>query len=117
MLTPTATIVYVDGQLLLKANRSTTYTTTEVDTIAAAKLDASALAGYYTKSFVDTALASKQPLTTMIKPLSVDTITGAGAITAAGNSTTGTANFGSMNTDILYVSTMMQSAGSISVGT
>ena len=56
-LTPTATFVYVDGQLLLKANQSTTYTKSEVDTIAVAKLDASALAGYYTKSYVDTALA------------------------------------------------------------
>ena len=43
LLTPTATFVYVDGQLLLEANQSTTYTKTEVDTMAVAKLDASAL--------------------------------------------------------------------------
>ena len=60
-MTPTATIVYVDGHLLLKANQSTTYTKTEADTISDAKLDASALAGYYTKSYVDTALAGRQP--------------------------------------------------------
>ncbi len=53
----------------------------------------------------------------MLTSLSVDTITAAGAIIAAGYSTTGTANFRSTNTDILYVSTMMLSAGAISVGT
>ena len=53
----------------------------------------------------------------MLTALSVDTITAAGAITAAGYSTAGAANFRSINTNILYVSTMMQSAGTISVGT
>ena len=71
------------------------------------KLDSTALVGYYTKSSVDTALAGKQPLINMLTALSVDSITATGAITAAGYSITGTANFGSINTNILYVSTML----------
>ena len=35
LLTQNATTAYVDAQLLLKANHSTTYSNTEVDTIAA----------------------------------------------------------------------------------
>ena len=53
----------------------------------------------------------------MLTALSVDTITAIGAITDFGYSTTGTANLGSTNTGILYVSTLMESAGSISIGT
>ena len=53
----------------------------------------------------------------MLTALAVDSKTAAGAITAAGYSATRTANFGSINTNILYVSTMTQSAGTISVGT
>ena len=37
MLTPKTTTSHVDAQLLLKANQATTYTKTEVDTIAATK--------------------------------------------------------------------------------
>ena len=81
-----------------------------------AKLDASALVGYYTKSYVDTALAGNQPLATMITSLSAETIPAFGAITAASYSTTGTANLGSINIVILYVSTLMQSAVTISIG-
>ena len=48
--------------------------------------------------------------------LDVASIAATGLITAGTFSTTGTANLGSINTDILYVSTLMQSAGPISVG-
>ena len=51
LLTLKATcFLYVDGHLLLKANQSTTYTPTEVDIIAAAKLDASAFACFFSPS-------------------------------------------------------------------
>ena len=84
MLTPTATIAYVDAQLVIKAHQSTTYTNTEVDNKLTLKLDSSALTDYYNKSYVDTALAGKQPLINMLTYLSVATITASGAITAAG---------------------------------
>ena len=92
------------------------YTKT-VDNMLTLKLCSTALTGYYTKSYVDTALACKQPLIDMLTALSVDSITATGVITAAGFTTTGTANLGTINADILYLSTMMQSAGTISVGT
>ena len=53
----------------------------------------------------------------MIIALSVDTITDYGAIPAAGFTITGPSTLGSTNTGLLYVSTLMQSAGTISVGT
>ena len=52
----------------------------------------------------------------MLSALSVDTITVVGAINAVGFTTTGTATLGSINTDIMYVSTLIQSAGPASVG-
>ena len=80
------------------------------------KLDASALVGYYTKSYVGLALAGKQRLIAVITSLSVDTITAASANTAASYSTTGTANLGSINIGMPYVSTSMQLVGTISIG-
>ena len=52
----------------------------------------------------------------MLIALTVGSITATGLITANSFSTTGTANSGSINTGILYLSTLMQSAGTISVG-
>ena len=75
------------------------------------------MVGYYTKSYVDTALAGKQRLITMITSPAVDTITAVGYITAAIYSTTGVANLGFINTCTFYVATLMQSVGTISVGT
>jgi len=88
----------------------------EVDNKLTLKLDSTALVDYYNKSYVDNALAGKQPTLNMLTALSAGTITVAGAITAAGFTTTGTATLGSINTDIMYVSTMMQSAGPVRVG-
>ena len=76
------------------------YKKTEVDNKLTLKLDSTALTDYYTKSYVDTALGGKQPLLNMLTALSGDTITVAGAIAAAGFTTTGTANFGSINAAI-----------------
>ena len=50
LLTPKATITYVDGQLVLNANQSTTYTKTEVDNFLTPKA---------TTSYVDTQLLLK----------------------------------------------------------
>ena len=69
LLTPKATVAYVDAQLVIKANQSTTYTKTEVDNKLTLKLDSSALIDYYTKSYVDTALAGKQPMLNMLTTL------------------------------------------------
>ena len=49
-------INYVNTQLALKANQSTTYTKTETDTLLTAKANQSTT---YTKTEVDTALAGK----------------------------------------------------------
>ena len=81
------------------------------------KLDSSALADYYNKSYVDNALAGKQPTINMLTSLNVAYITATGLIAAGSFSTTGTTNSGSINTGILYASTLMQSEESISVGT
>jgi hypothetical protein len=80
------------------------------------KLDSSALADYYNQTYVDNALAGKQPLINVLTSLNIASITATGLITAGSFSTTGTTNSGSINTGILYVSTLMQSAGTISVG-
>jgi len=66
---------------------------------------------------VDNALAGKQPMINMLSSLNVASITATGLITAGSFSTAGTINSDSINTRILYVSTLMQSAGTISVGT
>ncbi|MFM7978165.1 MAG: hypothetical protein ACKPKO_02520 [Candidatus Fonsibacter sp.] len=56
---------YVDIQLALKANQSTTYTKTEVDTELAKQVNQTDLeASYYTKSQTYTKLESKQNLIT-----------------------------------------------------
>ena len=69
MLTPKATTSYVDAQLLLQANQSTTYTKTEVDAALANKASTADMTAAlaltadklttYTISQVDTALALK----------------------------------------------------------
>ena len=81
------------------------------------KLDSTALVDYYNKSYVDSALAGKQPTINMLTSLNVASLTPTGLVTAGSFSTTGASNSGSINTGILYVSTLMQSAGTISVGT
>ena len=93
------------------------YTKAAVEDLLANKLESSALADYYNKSYVDNALAGKQPTINMLSSLNVAYITATGLITAGSFSTTGTTNSGSINTGILFVSTLMQSEGSISVGT
>ena len=109
----TYTIAQVDTALALKANQATTYTTTQVDIALALKANA---ATTYTKTDVDNALAGQQPLINMLTALSVDIITAVGDINAAGFTTTGTATLGSIITDIMYVSTIIQSAGPVRVG-
>ena len=56
LLAPKATVAYIYGQLLLKANQLTTYTKTAVDATLGLKANQSTT---YTKTETDTALALK----------------------------------------------------------
>ena len=52
----------------------------------------------------------------MLTALTVDILTAFGAITAAGFTTTGPATLGSINADMLYLTTLVQSTGPVRVG-